>query len=167
MQFSTGWCWTPSKWQLWKLNHVWGPEPQHPSGSGNPSGSSFTTASWPKKSVQSSRWHWGQGILPPLPVAREAPWGLRIWCLLWKKKGASEKWSCKTFKQMSSDALCLSSEDTKRVRGILTVILPNAENSPPTIRFKKKKKPAQAGLTRPKSIFGSPLDDASRGKSTS
>ena len=103
-------------------------------------------ASWPKKSVQSSRWHWGQGILPPLPVAREAPWGLRIWCLLWKKKGASEKWSCKTFKQMSSDALCLSSEDTKRVRGILTVFLPNAENSPPTIRLnKKKKKPLRPG----------------------
>ena len=66
---------------------------------------------------------------------------------------------------MSSDALCLSSEDTKRVRGILTVSLPNAENSPPTMRFKKKKKKnAQAGLTRLKSIFGSPLDDASRGE---
>ena len=42
-----------------------------------------------------------------------------------ERKGASEKRSCKTFKQMSSDALCLSSEDTKKVRGILTVIQPN------------------------------------------
>ena len=87
-----------------------------------------------------------------------------------ERKGASEKRSCKTFKQMSSDALCLSSEDTKKVRGILTVIQPNTANSLPNITLKKKKKKsrdAQAGLTRPKSIFGSLLGDATRGNNNS
>lgn len=86
-----------------------------------------------------------------------------------ERKGASEKRSFETFKQTSSDALWLSSEDTEKVRGILAVILPNTANSLLTITLnlkkKKKSRDAQAGLIRPKSIFGSLLEDATRGNS--